>query len=79
MKKQAWIQDPKTANTAQFHLGPKSWHADPMYLMDAGRDAPPLLKTRSYLHLEQARELWRNLRRQGWKQVAPHWGADADV
>jgi hypothetical protein len=62
MKKQAWIQDPRTANTARFHLDPKSWYADPMYFVDSGRplpDAPPLLKTRSHLLLKQARELWR--------------------
>jgi len=27
MEKQAWIQDPKTANTARFHWDPKSWSA----------------------------------------------------
>ena len=81
MEKQAWIQDPTTANTARFHLDPKSWSAYPMYFVDAGRPlpgAPPLLKTRSHLHLKQARELWRKLQRQGWKQVAPQWGADVD-
>jgi len=30
MEKQAWIQDPKTINTARFHWDPKSWSADPM-------------------------------------------------
>jgi hypothetical protein len=62
MEKQAWIQDPSTANTARFHLDPKSWSAYPMYFVDSGRplpDAPPLLKTRSHLLLKQARELWR--------------------
>jgi hypothetical protein len=81
MEKQAWIQDPRTANTARFHLDPKSWYADPMYFVDSGRplpDAPPLLKTRSHLHLKQARELWRKLRGQGWRRVAPQWGSEVD-
>ncbi|MCP9804758.1 DUF1651 domain-containing protein [Cyanobium sp. T1G-Tous] len=38
--KQAWNQDPKTANTARFHWDPKSWYADPMYLVDSGRPLP---------------------------------------
>ncbi|MBM5822299.1 MAG: DUF1651 domain-containing protein [Cyanobacteria bacterium K_Offshore_surface_m2_011] len=37
MEKQAWIQDPKTANTARFHWDPKSWSAEPMYFVDSGR------------------------------------------
>jgi hypothetical protein len=36
MKKQAWIQDAKTANAARFHWDPKSWYADPMYFVDSG-------------------------------------------
>jgi hypothetical protein len=35
--KRAWIQDPKTANTARFHWDPKSRYADPMYFVDSGR------------------------------------------
>jgi hypothetical protein len=82
MKKQAWIQDPRTANTARFHLDPKSWYDDPMYFVDAGRPlpgAPPLLKTRSHMRRNDARKLWRKLQGQGWKQVEPQWGADVDV
>ena len=81
MQKQAWIRDPKTANTARFHLDPKSWSANPMFFVDSGRPlpgAPPLLKTRSHLHLKQARELWRKLQRQGWRRVAPKWGFEVD-
>jgi hypothetical protein len=37
MGKQAWIQDPKTANTMRFHFDPKSWIAHPMYFVDSGR------------------------------------------
>ena len=76
------IQDPRTANTARFHWDPKSWSADPMYLVDSGRPltgAPPLLKTRRHMKRDAARKLWRKLQEQGWRQVQPQWGADVDV
>jgi hypothetical protein len=53
-----------------------------MYFVDSGRPlpgAPPLLKTRSHVRRNEARELWLKLKAQGWKQVAPQWGADVDV
>ena len=65
MKKQAWIQDPKTTNTMRFHFDPKSWSAHPMYFVDLGRPlpgAPPLLKTRSHMRRNEARELWLSSR-----------------
>ena len=74
MKKQAWIKDPKTANTMRFHLDPKSWSAFPLYFVDSGRPLtgePPLLKTRSHMRRNDARKLWRELQGQGWKQVDP--------
>jgi hypothetical protein len=81
MSKQAWIQDPKTANTMRFHFDPKSWSAHPMYFVDSGRHWPlpgaaPLLKTRSHMRRNEARELSLRLKAQGWKQVAPQWGAE---
>ena len=82
MSKQAWIQDPKTASTMRFRLDPKSWSAYPMYVVDSGRPlpcAPPLLKTRSHMRRNDARELWIRLEAQGWKQVDPQWGAGVDV
>jgi len=82
MEKQAWIQDPQTANTARFHWDPKSWSADPMYFVDSGRPltgAPPLLKTRSYLRRDDARQLWKKLQSDGWRQCTPQWGEDAEV
>jgi hypothetical protein len=82
MSWQAWIQDPKTANTMRFHFDTKSWSAHPMYFVDSGRalpGAPPLLKTRSHMRRSDARELWRKLKAQGWKQVDPQWGAGVDV
>ena len=53
-----------------------------MYFVDSGRplpESPPLLKTRSHMRRNDARELWRKLRGQGWKQVDPQWGADVDA
>ena len=60
MKKQAWIQDPKTANTMRFHFDTKSWSAHPMYFVDSGRPlprAPPLLKTLSHMRRNEAMKL----------------------
>jgi hypothetical protein len=82
MEKQAWIQDPKTANTARFHWDPKSWSADPMYFVDSGRPltgAPPLLKARRHMKRDAARKLWRKLQEQGWRQVQPQWGDGVDI
>jgi hypothetical protein len=42
--------------------------AYPMYFVDSGRPltvAPPLLKTRSHMRRNDARNLWRNLQHQG--------------
>ena len=81
-ERRAWIQDPKTANTARFHWDPKSWSADPKYFVDSGRPptgAPPLLKTRRHMRRDDARKLWRKLQEQGWRQVKPQWGAEAAV
>ena len=82
VSKQAWIQDSRTANTMRFHFDPKSWSAHPMYFVDSGRPlpgAPPLLKTRSHMRRNDARELWIRLKVRGWKQVVPQWGAGVDV
>ena len=43
-----------------------------MYFVDSGRPlpgAPPLLKTRSHLHLKQARDLWWKIVLVGPKKV----------
>ncbi|WP_254936659.1 MULTISPECIES: DUF1651 domain-containing protein [unclassified Cyanobium] len=37
----------------------------------AGPSAPPLLKTRSHMRRNDARELWLRLKALGWKQVNP--------
>ena len=42
------------------------------------RDATPLLKTRSHMHLKQARKPWRKTQRQGCRQVASQWGFEVD-
>ena len=62
--------------------GSQELEAHPMYFVDSGRPlpgAPPLLKTRSHMRRNEARELWLRLKAQGWKQVEPQWGADVDV
>ncbi len=37
------------------------------------RDEPPLLKSRSQLTLNQARERWKVRVQAGWKRVEPQW------
>ena len=39
---------------------------------------PPLLKTRMHLRKDAAEQLWKELRRVGWYQVDPCWGASAE-
>jgi hypothetical protein len=76
MKQQAWIQDPKTANTMRFHQDPKSWSAHSMYFVDSGRPltgAPPLLKHRRELMREEAIKLWCQKRQEGWRACPPQW------
>ena len=45
--------------------------------VDRGRmvdcDEPPLLKSRSQLTLNQAREHWKARVKAGWKRVEPQW------
>jgi len=77
----AWIQEPTTKETKRFHMDPKRYAADPWYFVDTGRPIPgepPLLKSRSHLHLIDARALWQQLRRDGWMEVKAQWGTDCD-
>ena len=81
MRRQVWIQDPKTVSAARFHWDPKSWSQDPWYFVDSGRPltgAPPLLKTRRHMRRAAAWKLWRKLQVQGWRQVRPQWGDGVD-
>jgi hypothetical protein len=82
MKKQAWIQDPKTANTARFHWDPKSWSADPMHFVDSGRPltgASLPLKTRRQMLRDAARTLWQKLQERKWRQANPQRGDAAEA
>jgi hypothetical protein len=81
MKKQVWIQDPKTASTARFHWDPKSWSQDPWYFVDSGRPltgAPPLLKTRKHMRRNDARKLWLALKEPYWRPVKHQCGGEIE-
>ncbi|MBM5792029.1 MAG: DUF1651 domain-containing protein [Cyanobacteria bacterium M_surface_10_m1_298] len=79
---QGWLQEPRSLATKRFHPDQKSWAQDPMVFVDSGRPLPgqpPLLKSRCYLHRDQAVELWGALLKGGWQVVSPQWGADLEL
>ena len=82
MKRNAWLQDPKTQNTKRFHRDEKSWFPYPKVFIDSGRPLPndnALLRSRSHVALQEAQEEWMKLCQEGWKKVGPQWGPDVDV
>ena len=82
MKKNGWLQDPKTTDTKRFHRDDRSLDRYPKVFIDSGRPIPgqcPLLKSRSYVGLIVANNLGLRLREKGWRKVAPQWGKDADI
>ena len=80
---EGWLIDSNNHWTMRFHRDKKSWVRDPRVSVDMGRGMPngepALLKSRRYLRLEDATNLWRDLRSYGWQQTKPVWGADVDV
>ena len=42
------------------------------------RGEQTLLKTRVHMRRDAAKHLWKELRRVGWQQVDPFWGASAE-
>ena len=81
MGAEGFIQDPATKETKRFHRDEKSWTRDPKVFVDTGLPIPgepPLLKTLIHLRRDAAEQLWKELRRVGWQQVDPCWGASAE-
>ena len=77
--KEAWLKQPSGPWIERFWPNPeleRDGGARPM-AVDLGRHLllhePPLLKSRRQLTLSQARELWRNRVKAGWKRVEPQW------
>ena len=77
--KEAWLKQPNGPWIERFWPNPeleRDGGARPM-AVDLGRHLllhePPLLKSRRQLTLSQARELWRNRVKAGWKRVEPQW------
>ncbi|QEY32068.1 DUF1651 domain-containing protein [Synechococcus sp. RSCCF101] len=82
MGQQGWLQHPTSTETKRFHRDTTHWTETPMVFIDSGRPLPgqpALLKSRSYVHRDEATALWQRLRRQGWKPVAPQWGESEEV
>ena len=66
----------------RFHRDEKGWTRDPKVFIDRGRlmpDEPPLLKERRYLRKDDADQMWKSLRTQGWKKTTSSWDPSADV
>ena len=61
---------------ARTRQRPESAYRDPGHGMTNGE--PALLKRRCHLRREEAEKIWKNLRKQGWKQISPVWGEDVD-
>ena len=78
----AWLIDREQFWCLRFHQDPKSWLQDPHVFIDHGRGMPngepALLKSRRYLRSADARLLWNELVKTGWKPTEAVWGADAE-
>ena len=76
---EAWLQQPNGPWVERFHSNPalatdtgaRAMAVDRGRVVD--RDEPPLLKSRSQLTLNQARERWKVRVQAGWKRVEPQW------
>ena len=79
---EGWLIDPAGIWSKRFHRDEKSWLRDPRVFVDDGRamadGSPALLKSRRPVRRDDAEAMWRELRRQGWKQTAPVWGEGAE-
>ncbi len=73
---ETWLQHPSSSWTIRFHRDPDSWRQYPWYFIDRGRPIhgePPSPKTRDHLSRPAAVNLWKDLRKEGWKKVEPQW------
>ena len=68
---------------ARFHRDEKSLLRDPILFVDYGKEMPngepALLKSRRHLRKPEAVELWKSMKRNGWKPCKPLWGADSEA
>ncbi len=82
MGREGWLKDPDGYWVKRFHHDQASWSGCPRVFVDEGRGMPngepALLKRRQCLRHEQAEQLWKALRRQGWRQTQPVWGPSFD-
>ena len=75
---EGWLLHPENGWAYRFHRDEKSWMRDPMVFVDQGRGmpdgSPALLKSRRHLHRDQAREVWVDLLKRGYRRVPAVWG-----
>ena len=68
---EGWLTDPDGYWVKRFHRDQASWSGCRRVFVDEGRGMPngepALLKRRQYLRRDQAEQLWKTLRRQGWR------------
>ncbi len=72
----SWLQDPSGTWAIRFHQDPQSWPNYPWVFVDRGRpfsDGPVQLKSRKHFCEEDALQIWKDLRKEGWKKVPPRW------
>ncbi len=73
---ESWLQDPSGSWTMHFYRDPASWTKYPWYYIDRGRyrsGKDLLLKSRKYMARFDAVQLWKDLRKDGWKKVEAQW------
>ena len=81
---EGWLADPDGYWVKRFHRDTRASAAYPRVFIDEGKGRgmpngePALLKRRCHLRREEAEKIWKNLRKQGWKQISPVWGEDVD-
>ncbi|MDC0261223.1 DUF1651 domain-containing protein [Synechococcus sp. AH-551-N17] len=79
---EGWLCDRDGYWHKRFHRDERSWSKYPKIFIDDGRPmpdgSPALLKCRRHISRDRAEQLWKELRKQGWKQVEPVWGTSAE-
>ncbi len=79
---EGWIKDPQGKWSFRFHRDPNSWGRHPYFFMDKGMamtdGSPAMLKSRSYVPMQEAKVFWEELISLGWTIVEAQWGAEID-
>ena len=79
MDHEGWLKDRMTNNIKRFYRDEKKWHRYHLVFVDSGRSLPnhqPLLTRRDNYHYPDAINEWTRLKKEGWTQFKPQWGAE---